>query len=434
MTPPEEAAPKKARNWRTTFARSATAVFVVGPSRRLLYANPAWEAATGKSWSAVRGMRLSRYKSGSDLGRTLMPPPETWKGETALVRRAAPGEPSGPPWWDMTFVPLSASAPGKLLGVVGFLAVVGERLPKKSGGKLDPASAEVRRAVAAHHSFERIAGTSVVGEQFSDRVRLAAAVRAPVKLLGEAGSGKATVARIVHHNGPTAAKPFAAIDCAGVQPYLNDAQLFGKGGVFASLGTLYLADPGALPRDFQEKLVQALHRPGAPRLVWGTNLENDPRLVAAFEDRLSVLTLSVPPLRDRLEDLPWFADRMLSVGKVVSADALAVLAAHVWPGNLRELAVALRTAAATADGPILPAHLPRFLRQRHLIKQHPIARPETPLPLNFVLAQVERRMIEAALAANAGSQTAAAKQLGLSRAALGRRLESLGLSPREATA
>jgi len=431
MTAPGGEAPRQPGNWRSLFARSATAVFVVGPNRRLRYANPAWEVAVGHAFPKLRGMRLSRYRSGSDLGRTLMPPPEALAGKPTNVRRAAPGESAGPPWWDFTFVPLAGPKPDSILGIVGTLTVVGERLPKKSGGKLDPVSAEVRRELAAHHSFERIAGTTTAGERFLDRVRLAAAVRTPVKLFGEAGSGKGATARIIHHNGPSAAKPFAAVDCAGVQPYLNEAQLFGKGGVLSSLGTLYLADPGALPRDLQEKIVQALQRPTAPRLIWGTHLATDPRLLTAFEDRFAVLELSVPPLRERLEDLPWFVERILPAGRIVADDALAVLAAHRWPGNLRELAVTLGTAAAEHDGPIHAAHLPRVLRERLLIQQHPIARPETPLPLNFVLAQVERRMIEAALTAQDGSQTAAARQLGLSRAALGRRIESLGLTIRE---
>ena len=433
MTPPEAESPGRPSPRQSLFAATATAVFVVGADRRLRYVNPACEAATGKPRRLLRGLRLTRYRSGSELGRTLMPPPEAWAGRPTRVRRAAPGEVFGPPWWDFTFMPMMTTQPGKPLGVVGFLTIVGEKLPKKSGGKLDPESAEVRRGLAEHYAFERIAGTTIVGERFLDRVRLAAEVRTPVKLPGEAGSGKATAARIIHHNGPTASKPFAAIDCAGVQPYLNEAQLFGKGGVFPALGTLYLADPGALPRDLQERIAQALQRAGSPRLIWGTHRANDPRLIAAFEERFAVLELPVPPLRDRLEDLPWVAERVLPAGRTMAADALAVLAAHAWPGNLRELATTLRTAAAAHDGPITAAQLPRFLRERLLIQSHPTAAPETPLPLNVVLAQVERRMIQAALTAHAGSQTAAAKQLGLSRAALGRRLESLGLTTREAT-
>jgi len=415
-----------AKSWRSFFHASTTAVFVVGASRRLRYANPAWERLTGADWSRLRGLRLSAFRSATPLGQTLMPPPETWAGETARVRRTPPDATAGPPWWDFTFVPLPGEA-GRLLGVVGFVTQAGERASRRAPSKVPADLGAAQAEHARHYDFELLTGTSNAGERFVNLVRVAAATVAPVWLVGERGSGKSTAARVIHHQGPTRGKPFAAADAHGVQPYLLDAMLFGKAGAAlppGAIGTLYLHDPGLLPRDFQEKLAGHLSKPAAPRVVCASAVppHADARLIDGFATRFGVLEVRVPPVRERPDDLPWFAERVTP--HPVADAAWAVLAAHDWPGNWRELADVLRTAAARADAaPIGPEHLPRVLRERHLLAANPLVQPRS-MALAAVLEAVERRMVEDALRACGGNATAAAKRLDVPRATLLRRVEA----------
>ena len=116
--------------WRSLFRRSRSAVFVLSGTRRLRYANPAWEAATGIPLAKVRGTKFSESRTpASPLWVALAPPPEVWRGESARVRRAAPGAEHGPPWWDVSYLPLRGSG-DKILGVVGTLEIAGDAPPR----------------------------------------------------------------------------------------------------------------------------------------------------------------------------------------------------------------------------------------------------------------------------------------------------------------
>jgi DNA-binding NtrC family response regulator len=424
------------------FQASATPTFVAGPTRRLRYANPAWEALVGKPLSQARGMRLTALKSGTALGQALAPPAEAWGGRPCQARRPVPPADAGPPWWDIAFTPFAGPG-GRVLGVLGTVAVVGEKGPRGSF-KLPAAVAELAAAHAGGFGFDRLAGPTPATERLLSQARLAAATTAPVWVVGEPGTGKETLARVVHHNGPTRDRAFLGVDCHGVQPYLIETQLYGKGGLAygGHLGTVYLKDPAALPRDLQERLAGlfTVPRPKAPRLVCGATaspaeLVAAGALVAKFHTALSVLELRVPPLRDRLDDLPLLTDRLLDrfltpagLKPTLADDALPVLRAHRWPGNVRELADVLADAVSAAgDSPVSAGHLPRAVRERFLIAAGPPPPAAKSWTLDAVLEAVERRLIELALKQAGGSQTAAAERLGVFRARLGRRIEALGL-------
>ncbi len=442
--PPDDTTPRRlaAFPWRSAFAATSTAVYVVGPSRRLRYANPAWERVTGKSATPLRGMRLSTLRSGSDLGRTLAVPPEVWAGEAASVRRAAPGAVAGPPWWDMTFTPLAGD--GKMLAVVATLTVVGP-VKELALAPVPEVVGRLRHAHAAHFGWHLWADGSAPARRLLAQARHAAAADVPVWVVGGPGAGKHTLARTLHHAGPRRDRAFVRVDGHAVQPYLVETQLFGKGSLASTrhVGTLYLADPAALPRDLQDKLAAWVGRPGGPRLVSGATrpaaaLVAGRTLAPVFETDLSVLELAIPPLAARSDDLAGYAGRWAArrgpsqarepLGLGVDASALAVLAAHDWPGNVRELFDALDQASAAAGGHVItPRHLPRFLQERHLLARHP--RPALPpkRTLDAVLEGVERRLLELALAQADGSQADAARRLGINRTRLWRRLTALGL-------
>lgn len=418
---PPEPADRPRFAWRTFFHKATVPVFVVGPTRRLRYANPAWEKLTGKSLATIRGMRVSARRSASPLGQVLAAPPEVWAGQRH-ERHVPPRRPGD----------------GRMLGVIGLIAPVGEKV--RGGPKVAPALADLRQQAAAAYPFELLVGPSPASERLLNQARLAARVMAPVWVVGEPGSGKETLARVIHHNGPTREKAFLGLDCTALSPALVESLLFGKGSLANSgrLGTVYLKDPAALPSNLQDRLAVLFtaDRADLPRLVCGSvrpAVEDvrAGRLIPPFHTALAVLELRVPPLRERLDDLPSLIDRLadrLADRPAVAEDVWPVLRTYHWPANLRELADILGQAARrAAGGPVARDHLPRLLREKHLIASEPHPAVGKPWTLDGVLEAVEKRLIELALRKSGNSQTEAAELLGVFRARLWRRMEALAI-------
>jgi transcriptional regulator with PAS, ATPase and Fis domain len=415
--------------WRAFFQQSTTPIFVLGKSRRLRFANPAWEKLTGLKLADSLGLVCSAHRHSSALAHALAPTPEAQAGKPDKARRAAPTGRSGPPWWDITFVPLADDT--GTFGVVGFIEVVGEPLHGPAR-KIPPAVAALREKNAGRYTFDLFAESSPTTARFLSQLRNAATSQAPVWLVGEAGSGKATAAKVIHHASPRRNLAFVAIDCAGLQPYLIGSVLFGHGGVVGAhqAGTLYLKDPSTLPRDLQQQLVDVLAEPNAPRLICGsTHLANEDvlagKLISAFHTSLSVLELAVPPLRDRLVDIPRLVAHFLP-GVQVDPAVFDVLKAQEWSGNLRELANVLGEAVHSANGGLIkPEHLPHELRARVGIEAPGV--PAKSLALDPLLEAVEKRLIQLALRKANNHQTKTAALLQIYRSRLWSRLEALGI-------
>lgn len=434
---PDTPSPKKGRPrgsgsfpWRAFFQQSSTPVFVLGKGRRLRFANAAWEKLTGVKLADALGMVCSARRHSTPLAAALAPTPEAQAGKADTSRRPAPGAKAGTQWWDIAFAPLAGD--DGPIGIVGFIAVVGEAAPP-AARKIPASVAALREKHASCFSLDLFAGTSPASEHFLGQLRHAAQSAAPVWLVGEPGSGKETAARAIHHSGTAKDRAFVGVECAGLQPYLIESLLFAHGGLFGSghVGTIYLRDPAALPRDLQQKLADLVAEgQNTPRLISGsarTALEDVSagKLVPDFHTALSVVELRVPPLRDRLADLPRLAAHFVP-GIAIDAAALDVLRVQPWAGNLRELADALGSAAASAGkGPIKKPHLPRELRVHAGIE--PPAVPPKPLALDPLLEAVEKRLIQMALRRANNHQTDAAELLGIFRARLWRRLEALGM-------
>jgi DNA-binding NtrC family response regulator len=236
---------------------------------------------------------------------------------------------------------------------------------------------------------------------------------------------------VVHSAGAARDRAFVAIDCSGLQPYLIESALFGHGGLGDTdrVGTVYLKEPSALPLDAQQRLADHFAEQPGTRLVCGSvrtaaEAVAAGELVAVYHTALSVFELRVPALRDRLDDLPGLAARIVA-NRPLDANALPVLRAHNWPGNLRELVdVLTESAAAGGSGPILREHLPHDLRVRAGL---PRTQPTKPLDLDAILEAVEKRLIQLALRKANNHQTEAADLLGVFRARLARRLDALGI-------
>ena len=308
-------------------------------------------------------MVCSTRRHSSPIAAALAPTPEAQAGNPDTTRRPAPGVRAGTQWWNIAFAPLAGG--GGLHGIVGFIRVVGESAPHATR-KLPASLAALREKHAAPLLARSLRGKSPAVERFQGQLRHAAQSSAPVWLTGEPGSGKETAARVIHHAGPHRDRAFVAIDCLGLQPFLVESLLFGHGGLLAAghIGTLYLKDPAALPRDLQQQAGRLL-RGDAERAAAHLRVDAlraggsaEGRLVGEFHTALSVLELRVPPLRERAADLARIASHFLP-GVKVEADALDVLRVQNWAGNLRELRDALAAATSTNGSAVKRENLPR---------------------------------------------------------------------------
>ncbi len=422
------------------FDRWVRPVFVLNQNRRIRYVNPAWETLTGVKKVDAYGLACVRRGPTDALARTLAPPTDAANGVTT-ARRAIPGHAAGPPWWDVTFVPLAAD--DGTTGFLGFVSVV-DWDPAVPRAKLPATVAAIRTDHAATFTYELFAGTGPATERFQAQLRHAAASSAPLWLTGERGCGKETVARVVHHNGPSKERAFFGLDCAGLQPFLIEGLLAGKGGLIEArlIGTLYLKDPAALPRDAQQQLLGWLAGPKpGPRLICGSTRPPaaclaDKSLLPDLFSSLAVVELAVRSLRDRAADIPRIVDRLLTrfaneagTKPTLSPTVMNLLKAYKWPGNIRELAHALNSASAKAgEAAIAPEHLPRFVRESAGIALDPPAKPTAGPNLDAVLEGVEKRLLALALSKTNGNATRAAEWLGIPRTRFLRRASALGLT------
>lgn len=413
--------------WPALLQESAAPLFVLNHARRLRFVNEAWERLTGVAATDALGNACTSTGPTEALYRTLAPPRGSTTRTAATVRRTAPKNKLGPPWWDVTFIRLATAEGGR--GWIGIIDVVaaGAGTPPKSAA---PFVAALREQTAERFTLDLFGGTSLESRQFAGRLRQAAAGCMPLWFHGEPGTGRLTAARIVHHHGPHRERPFARIDCRALQPYLVEATLFGNGGLAAPdrLGTIVFEEPAALPRDLQQTILAwLLSDRGTPRLIGlsrrlpAVDIEEG-TLLPEFAVELAPLELSPPPLRRRREELSAIVQRLLQPPREIADDALALLAGHDWPGNLNELRTVL---ALAKPGPVLAAaDLPRYLRERALVD----AASDRPRPsLDAILETVEKKLIERALAESGGNQTDAASRLGIFRTRLARRIDALGL-------
>ncbi len=322
---------------------------------------------------------------------------------------------------------------------------------------LDDARRELSTQRRSKYTFASFIGASAAAQEVKRQARRAAQTDSTVLLLGETGTGKELLAHAVHGASARSGRSFVGVNLAAVPETLLEAEFFGvapgaytgadrKGreGKFkvADKGTLFLDEVGDMPLGLQAKLLRALQEQEIEPLGSNKVIKVDVRVIAATsrdlralvtegrfrEDlyyRLSVLPVRLPPLRERLSDLPTLAENLLeSIAartglpqRELDPSALALLASQSWPGNVRELRNALEQAAMLTDNArlsaadfaqVLPAPAAPAERRR--------AAPLRPLPQ--LIAELERSTIQSALAATGGNKVSAAKLLGISRATL----------------
>ncbi|TPV93385.1 MAG: sigma-54-dependent Fis family transcriptional regulator [Myxococcales bacterium FL481] len=320
------------------------------------------------------------------------------------------------------------------------------------------------RAQLAAATAKSIVGNSQVMRATLEMAEQAADSSATVLLLGESGTGKELLARHIHRHSPRAERPFVATNCAALPESILEAELFGhEKGAFtgavrartgrfsqASTGTLFLDEIGEVPLPVQVKFLRALQE-GEIDPVGGHTTKVDVRLVCATnrdlarevkegrfrEDlfyRINVVPIRIPPLRDRLEDVPLLADHFLRMytarhGKSVlgfSDDALDAMARYGWPGNVRELENAVeRAVVLTRTSQIEAGDLPTELRDPGAAQGRQLT-----ISVGTPIEEVERRMIIETLKFTGGDKRLAADLLGIATRTIYRKLES-GLLRRE---
>jgi len=450
VAPPKPPGPRVFR-WQALFEKIEEPLFVLNQRRYLVFVNRAWEALTGLTAADARRIACRRRQPALPrdslqdvLAHVLCPPAEVLRGELARVRRLLPGRPAGRRWWDIEFLPLGGQ--GQVLAVVGrILPLVEERtdpfppLPEKL--------LALRQRAGQRLTLQAWASEVPALRRLVEQVRLASRVTSSVLLVGEAGTGKKSLARLIHRLGPARENSFASLDCGRLPPAVVAGVVFGDRTDVSreALGGIYLKEPGRLPRDLQQRLVELLaQEANGPRILAGCTAEalhevRPGRMLEELQCALGILRIDVPPLRERRLDLPGLVEHLLQRTGLegprvrgLSPEAWEVVRRHGWPGNLRELADVLATAAAHASGDkILPADLPLALR----LSQAVAAATTTPdlrkLPLDDLLKQVERRLIQTALQRTGGHKTRAAELLGIWRYRLTRRMIALEMASSE---
>ncbi|MEJ2096384.1 MAG: sigma 54-interacting transcriptional regulator, partial [Deltaproteobacteria bacterium] len=305
-----------------------------------------------------------------------------------------------------------------------------------------------KQVLSQEDRFYGMIGASAPMQQVFDIILNASVSDAPVIVYGESGTGKELVARAIHESGVRKGKPYVKVNCAALNESLLESELFGhvkgaftgahktRAGRFeaASGGDIFLDEIGDLPLSTQIKLLRVLEEKVVERVGDNRPIHTDVRIISAtnrdlkqlveqgafredFYYRINVIPVHVPPLRERIEDIPLLAEaffRHLQIksGKAIdsiSPEALEALIQYSWPGNVRELKSAFEYAFVSCNGAaILPQHLPvEIVQTRPITGNRPFASES--------LEKIKKRRLIDALRRSDGNQSEAARILGISR-------------------
>ena len=326
----------------------------------------------------------------------------------------------------------------------------------------------LRAQLRQRYGFDNIIGKSKPMEQVFELIQLAAPAKSNILVLGESGTGKELVAKAIHHNSRRSKGPFVTVNSGSMPPDLLESTLFGhvkgaftgahsnKKGLFelADKGSIFFDEIGNIPLDTQSKLLRVIQEKEFMRLGGVETLTADVRIIAATnadlegavrdnafrEDlyyRLNVITINLPPLRERTEDVPLLIRHFLSIYAeendkpvaTISPGAMETLLDYSWPGNVRELqnvierAVVLST-SETLDGTSLPPSVTR----KYGVSSPPANLPDGGISLKEAISSYERQLIIKALQASGGVQKRAAELLSLKPTTLHEMMKRLNVS------
>lgn len=344
------------------------------------------------------------------------------------------------------------------LGVSDFL-----EKPLTSESLADVINRHKKKILTYKYGFDEIIGMSAPMQEVFGLIKKAAVSESNVLITGESGTGKELVARAIHRWGPRNDKSFMTINCSAIPDTLLESELFGfekgafTGANYTKKGLLELADSGTVFFDeigdvsamFQVKALRVLQDGEIMRIGGARPIHIDVRIITATnkdlkiacqrgvfrEDlfyRLNVINIHLPPLRDRVEDVPYLVEHFVKkhaakrkdlLIKGITEEAVNILKSYAYPGNVRELENIIESSISFADSPeILPSDLPSSLLQSPAQKRH--SNPK----MRDALEAFERDLIISALNDSGGNISRAALALGIYRQQLQRKIKSLGIA------
>jgi two-component system response regulator HydG len=316
----------------------------------------------------------------------------------------------------------------------------------------------LRERIKSKQGFGNIIGSAPEMEKIYRIIGKAAHSNHPVLILGESGTGKELVARSIHFSGPYRDKPFIPVDCGSLVPTLVESELFGyvkgaftgasqtKDGLLsiAQGGTIFLDEIGELPIDLQAKLLRAIQEKEIRPVGSTRRIPIDVRILAATNRdlehavsqgtfrkdlyfRLNVLSVKIPPLRERRQDIPLlvghFLDRLsreAGMERMLTDDAMKALLAYDWPGNVRELENCLERSCAMTTAPLMQLRdLPTYIHGMPAEQPGSVRVQRKIMPM----AELEKQTIMSALAQLNGDKLLAARLLGIGKTTLYRKLK-----------
>jgi len=346
--------------------------------------------------------------------------------------------------------------------------IIRNALEKK---RLEVENILLKREIRERYSFGGILGNSSEMQRVYDLIEKIGPTKTNVLVEGESGTGKELVAKAIHYQSPRREKPFVAITCGAIPDGLMESELFGhmkgsftgaianKAGLFemADGGTVFLDEIGELPLPIQVKLLRVIQERSFRRVGGTEDITVDVRIISATnktleeevkkgnfrEDlyyRLNVLQIRMPPLRERLSDVPILARHFIDKyanehGKEVmgiAMEAMRILKSYSYPGNVRELENIIERGVALEQGAQLSADsLPEFIREGKGVDSHVPAIPPGGLDLEQVVGEYEKALLVSALDKAGGVKKRAAKLLNISFRSIRYRLEKYGLNTGE---
>jgi len=344
---------------------------------------------------------------------------------------------------------------GSVMGAVETMTDINELVEK------DTQIEAFRRELRTEDGYQGLLGTSAPMQQVFDLIGNASHSDAPVIIFGESGCGKELVAKAIHTSGVRKNRPFIKVNCAALTESLLESELFGhvKGaftGAYRSRegrfeaangGDIFLDEIGDLPLSTQVKLLRVLEEKVVERVGDNRPLPIDVRIISATnhnlnqlvaqgafrEDlfyRINVIPITVPPLRERVADIPLLAEHFFRRIKLktnqqiqgISDKSMALLMAYAWPGNVRELKSAFEYAFVSCQEPMIqPQHLPPSVYQAH-----PLPENTQKKPLNR--SQLKKKQLIETLEKVGGNQSRAAEILGISRVTVWNRMKKYGIT------
>ena len=446
-----------AQYWETIVNTLQDGLIVVDPGGRILFLNPAAEKLTGYSAADLVGnsCRILNCTGCHIIGRGTA---EKWCALYAAgdvkTKRCLITNKNGRAVHVVKNGSVLRNESGRIIGAVETLTDMSEIVRQQQEIE------SLRKSCQLADGFHGLVGESPVIQQVYELIDNVAQTEVPVMIQGQSGTGKELVSRAIHESGPRRDKPFIKVNCAALNENLLESELFGhvKGaytgadrhrvGRFeaAHEGTIFLDEVGDIPPPIQVKLLRVLEEKEIERVGDHQPIGVDVRILTATnrdlealtaqglfrEDlffRISVFPLQIPPLSERIDDIPLLVQHFirhngLTSGKRivgVSPAAMAALTNYAWPGNVRELRSSIEYAFVLCkDATIECGHLPPKILQPHHPSEHRAARGNrTNLREREELVRVLRQA--------AGNQSEAARILGVSRVTIWKRIKKYGI-------